>query len=88
MLIYLDQATVVRFLSGLASCAAPGSALAVSLAVHDEDVPTERVVMAANARRRAARTEPWRTILPERAQLGLLQAAGWHAEETIDAAGS
>ena len=86
VLIYLDQTTVVRFLSGLASCAAPGSTLAVSLAVHDEDQPTERVVTAANARRRAARTEPWRTILPERAQLGLLQGAGWHAEQTIDAA--
>jgi len=86
VLIYLDQATVARFLSGLASCAAPGSTLAVSLAVHDEDLPTERVVTAANARRRAARTEPWQTILPERAQLGLLQSAGWHADQTVDAA--
>jgi methyltransferase (TIGR00027 family) len=86
LLIYLDQATLTRLLSGLASCAAPGSTLAASLAVHDESLPTEPVVAAANARRRAARTEPWRTILPERAQLSLLRSAGWHTERTIDAA--
>jgi methyltransferase (TIGR00027 family) len=86
LLIYLDQPTLTRLLAGLASCAAPGSTLAASLAVHDESVATEPVVAAANARRRAGRTEPWRTILPERAQLRLLQSAGWHAEETIDAA--
>lgn len=86
LLIYLDQPTLTRLLAGLAACAAPGSTLAASLAVHDESVATEPVVVAANARRRAGRTEPWRTILPERAQLGLLQSAGWHAEETIDAA--
>ena len=86
LLIYLDQPTLTRFLSGLASCAAPGSTLAVSLAVHDEGVRTEPVVAAANARRRAGQTEPWRTILPERAQLSLLRSAGWHAERTVDAA--
>ena len=86
LLIYLDQPTLTRLLTGLAACAAPGSMLAASLAVHDESVATEPVVAAANARRRAGRTEPWRTILPERAQLGLLESAGWPAEETIDAA--
>jgi methyltransferase (TIGR00027 family) len=86
VLIYLDPDTVLGFLSQLASCAAPGSKLAASLAVHEEGLPTERVVAAANARRRAGETEPWRTILPQRAQLTLLQRAGWHAERTVDAA--
>src|SRR5450755_806398 len=86
LLIYLEQPTLARLLSGLASCAAPGSTLTASLAVHDESLPTEPVVAAANARRRAGRTEPWRTILPERAQLSLLQSTGWHAARTIDAA--
>ena len=86
VLIYLDPDTIPGFLSRLAACAAPGSRLAASLAVHEEGLPTERVVAAANARRRAGETEPWRTILPRRAQLTLLQRAGWHAERTVDAA--
>jgi len=86
VLIYLDPDTAASFLSQLAACAAPGSRLAASLAVHEEGLPTERVVAAANARRRAGETEPWRTILPQRAQLTLLQRAGWHAEHTVDAA--
>jgi methyltransferase (TIGR00027 family) len=86
VLIYLDPDTVPSFLAQLAACAAPGSRLAASLAVHEEGLPTERVVAAANARRRAGETEPWRTILPRRAQLTLLQRAGWRAERTVDAA--
>ena len=86
LLIYLDQPTITRFLGSLAAAATPGSTLAVSLAVHDEGVPTDRFVAAANARRRAARTEPWRTILPVRDQLGLLRGAGWAAERILDAA--
>ena len=86
LIIYLDQPTITRFLGSLAAAAAPGSTLAVSLAVHDEGVPTDRFVAAANARRRAARTEPWRTILPVRDQLGLLRGAGWAAERILDAA--
>jgi O-methyltransferase involved in polyketide biosynthesis len=86
VLIYLDPDTAASFLSQLAAVSGPGNRLAASLAVHEEGLPTERVVAAANARRRAGETEPWRTILPQRAHLTLLQRAGWHAERTFDAA--
>ena len=86
LLIYLDQPTITRFLASLADAAAAGSTLAASLAVHDNGVPTDTFVAAANARRRAARTEPWRTILPVRDQLSLLRGAGWDAARIVDAA--
>lgn len=86
LLIYLDRPTLTRLLTGLASCAAPGSTLAANLAVHSEGLATARVLAAANARRRAGETEPWRTILPERDQIALLRSAGWDAERVTDAA--
>ncbi|MBV9795817.1 MAG: class I SAM-dependent methyltransferase [Actinobacteria bacterium] len=86
LLIYLDQPTLIGLLSGLAACAAPGSRLAASLAIHAEDRNTAEVVAAANARRRAGETEPWRTILPRDEQLALLTQAGWQPERVLDAA--
>jgi methyltransferase (TIGR00027 family) len=86
LLVYLDQPTATRLLAGLASRAAPGSTLAVSLAVHQNGLDSMQVAAVANARRRAGRTEPWQTILPAGAHLALLQAAGWPAEQVVDAA--
>jgi methyltransferase (TIGR00027 family) len=86
LLVYLDEPTLTGLLSGLASCAAPGSTLAASLAVHAQGRATAEVVAAANARRRAAATEPWRTILPRDEQIALLARAGWRADRVFDAA--
>jgi methyltransferase (TIGR00027 family) len=86
LLVYLDEPALIRLLSGLASCAAPGSTLAASLAVHAEGLATAEVLAAANARRRTAQTEPWRTILPRDEQIALLARAGWHTDQVIDAA--
>jgi methyltransferase (TIGR00027 family) len=86
LLIYLDEPILTRLLSGLASCAAPGSTLAASLAVHAEELSTAQVVAAANARRRAGETEPWRTILPRDQQIALLARAGWSTDRVLDAA--
>ena len=86
LLIYLDEPVLTRLLSGLASCAAPGSRLAASLAVHAEGLATDQVLAAANARRRAGQTEPWRTILPRGEQIALLARAGWQTDQAVDAA--
>jgi hypothetical protein len=51
----------------------------------DDDVAAE-VVAAANARRRAAEAEPWRTILPRDQQIALLARAGWRTDRVLDAA--
>jgi methyltransferase (TIGR00027 family) len=86
VLIYLDEPVLIRLLSGLASCAAAGSTLAASLAVHAEGLASAEVLAAANARRRAGQTEPWRTILPRDEQIALLARAGWRTDQTVDAA--
>jgi len=86
LLVYLDQPTCERLLAGLRARAAPGSALAVSLAVHRDGASSDQVVAAANARRPSGRSEPWRTILSLDAHLALLGRAGWRVEQTIDAA--
>lgn len=86
LLVYLEESTCTRLLSGLRRRAAPGSTLAVSLAVHSDGMSSEQVVAAANAKRRAARTEPWRTILPVDAHLALLSAAGWDVQVAVDPA--
>jgi methyltransferase (TIGR00027 family) len=84
LLVYLDQATIRSLLAGLRSRAAAGSTLAASLAVHPEDADSRVVLARANARRRTAAAEPWRTILPAAAQLSLLAGAGWAAAEAVD----
>jgi methyltransferase (TIGR00027 family) len=86
LLVYLDQPTLTGLLTGLAASAAPGSRLVASLAVHAGDQPTAEVVAAANARRRAGESEPWRTILPREQQIALLDGAGWRVERAVDAA--
>jgi methyltransferase (TIGR00027 family) len=86
LLVYLGQPTIVRLLAGLASRAAPGSVLAASLAVHADGRNSAEVAAAANARRRAGRTEPWRTIFPVGTQLDLLRSTGWQPDQTADAA--
>jgi methyltransferase (TIGR00027 family) len=85
LLVYLDQPTCSLLLSGLRSRAAPGSTLAVSLAVHRRGVGSDQVITAANARRRSGLSEPWRTILPLDDHLALLSDAGWHVERAVDA---
>jgi methyltransferase (TIGR00027 family) len=86
LLVYLDEPTLTGLLSGLASAAAPGSTLAASLAVHAQGRATAEVVAAANAGRRAAATEPWRTILPRDEQIALLARAGWRVDRELDPA--
>src|ERR1700744_1445275 len=76
LLVYLDQPTLTGLLTGLAASAAPGSRLVASPAVHAGAQPTAEVVAAANARRRAGESEPWRTILPREQQIALLGGAG------------
>jgi len=77
LLVYLDQQVCHELLSGIASRAAPGSTLAVTLAIHASDATPAEVVAAANARRRPAAAEPWRTILTADEHLAMLAEAGW-----------
>jgi methyltransferase (TIGR00027 family) len=77
LLVYLDQQAGHNLLAGLASCAAPASELAVTLATHAADVPTAVVIADANARRRTGAAEPWRTILRADEHLAMLASAGW-----------
>jgi methyltransferase (TIGR00027 family) len=86
LLVYLDQPTTVRFLSGVRAAAADGSVLAASLSVHAEGLDSAIVVARGNARRRTASAEPWRTILPVSGQVALLARAGWEVTTTVDAA--
>jgi len=86
LLVYLDEPTTVRFLSGVRAAAADGSVLAASLAVHAEGLDSATVVARGNARRRTAAAEPWRTILPASGQASLLARAGWRITATVDAA--
>ncbi len=84
LLIYLDRHACMRLLAGAASCAAPGSALAASLATYESPAPAADVVATANARRRAGAGEPWRTILPRDEHLALLAEAGWTVTTVTD----
>ena len=86
LLVYLSQPVIVRLLAGLAARAAAGSTLAASLSVHRLGADSGRVTAAANARRATGQREPWQTILPADSHLALLDRAGWHVENTIDAA--
>jgi methyltransferase (TIGR00027 family) len=86
LLVYLDQPTIVRLLTGLRDRAHARSRLAVSLGVHADDVDNERFLAIANAKRLAGATEPWLTILPLDEHLALLTRSGWSVERTIDQA--
>jgi methyltransferase (TIGR00027 family) len=85
LLIYLDEETCSRLLAGIASRAAPGSALAVTLATHADGLDSAEVVAAANARRRAGVAEPWRTILPAGEHLAMLERSGWTVTSVVEA---
>lgn len=84
LLIYLDQQTCLRLLAALAARAAAGSRLAVSISTHADGFDSAEVVAAANARRRTAGAEPWRTILPANEHLALLARAGWTASSVTE----
>jgi methyltransferase (TIGR00027 family) len=86
LLVYLSYAECHRLLAGLAACAAPASELVATLAVHADGLDTEHVLSSANAGRRAASTEPWRTILPRQVHLEMVERAGWHIGECVDVA--
>jgi methyltransferase (TIGR00027 family) len=84
LLVYLNEQTCGQLLVGLAARAAAGSALAATLATHSSDAPSAEVVEQANARRRSAASEPWRTILPADEHLAMLGAAGWIVTSVTD----
>jgi methyltransferase (TIGR00027 family) len=82
LLVYLDRQTCAGLLAALASRAAPGSVLAVSLATHADGHDSAEVVRTANDRRQTAAAEPWQTILPVSEHLALLTDAGWQVIKT------
>jgi O-methyltransferase involved in polyketide biosynthesis len=77
LLVYLDVATCRRLLGGLAASATERSVLVATLATHADGLDSAEVIAAANARRRTADAEPWRTILPAAEHVRMLQQAGW-----------
>jgi methyltransferase (TIGR00027 family) len=84
LLVYLDREAGESLLAGLAGRAPAGSALAASLATHAPGVSSAEVAAAANARRRTADAEPWRTILPRDEYLAMMAAAGWSVTAVAD----
>jgi methyltransferase (TIGR00027 family) len=88
LLVYLDQEAFIGLLSAAGSRAGDGSTLAVSLVTHREGLDSARVVAVANARRPNGAAEPWRTIMPETAQLSLLTRAGWSVTAAVSDAAS
>jgi len=77
LLVYLDEAIIRSVLGTLHDRSGRGSHLVASLATHPDGIDSRRAVEIANARRKASRTEPWRTILPRAGQLALLADCGW-----------
>ncbi len=86
VLVYLDKKTLKTLFAQLRACAPSKSTLAASLATHSPDVASDKVIAVANSRRRAAETEPWRTILPAAAHLQLFEETGWSVKSAVDAA--
>ncbi len=86
LLVYLDRATGDALLTGLRSRAAAGSVLVASLALHPPGVDSARAVEVANARRRNASDEPWRTILPADVYRAAIESCGWTVDRCADAA--
>jgi methyltransferase (TIGR00027 family) len=80
LLIYLDQAVILRLLAGLRSRAAEASSLAASVGTHPVGLDSRQVAAALNSGRRHGDTEPWLTVMPVPAWLQLLAGAGWRAE--------
>ena len=86
LLVYFDRTTGDALVSGLRSRAAPGSTLVASLATHTPGVESARAVEVANARRRDASREPWRTILPADVYREVIGQCGWRVDQFVDAA--
>jgi methyltransferase (TIGR00027 family) len=93
LLVYLEPEVIVALLTGLRSrCTATATAAAVTdtttlvatLAVHPRGLGSPAVVAAANARRRNATAEPWRTILPVDEHLDLVNRSGWSMVDALD----
>jgi methyltransferase (TIGR00027 family) len=85
LVIYLEADEIVELLRALGGRAAAGSELAISMAVHADELQSAAVVRAANTRRLSSgRREPWRTILPAAEHLELLHRAGWRERRAID----
>jgi methyltransferase (TIGR00027 family) len=84
LLIYLDEPACRRLLAGSAAATAAGSVLAATISIYDSQAPRAEVIAAANAPRRAARSEPWRTILPVDEYLALLAGSGWTVTGCVD----
>jgi methyltransferase (TIGR00027 family) len=84
LLIYLDQAVILRLLAGLRSRAAEASTLAASVGTHPVGLDSRQVAAALNSGRRHGDSEPWLTVMPVPAWLRLLAEAGWRAEEQGD----
>jgi len=85
LLVYLDRTTGDTLLTGLASRAAAGSTLVVSLATHSPGVDSAHAVEIANARRANSVDEPWCTILPAEEHLAGFPACGWNVQQVVDA---
>jgi len=85
LLVYLDRATGEDLLSGLRQRGASGSRLVASLAAHPPGIDSARAVEVANARRRDASREPWRTILPAGTYVNAIAATGWRVAQFVDA---
>ena len=84
LLIYLEPDAGAALLRGVRARAAPGSALAASLAVHPEGVDSALATTRANAGRPRAQAEPWRTIMSPSAHLELVERSGWRVAEAVD----
>ena len=84
LLVYLEPEAGVDLLRAVRSRAAPGSALAASLAVHPEGLDSDRVTTGANAARARGESEPWRTILPRSDHLDLVARSGWSVVDLTD----
>jgi methyltransferase (TIGR00027 family) len=84
LLVYLDQSTIIDLLVGVRARAVDGSRLTASLAVHADGLDSDLVLELANAARRTAAAEPWRTILPASAHRELVSRAGWSMISAVD----
>ncbi|HEY1487966.1 MAG TPA: SAM-dependent methyltransferase [Micromonosporaceae bacterium] len=86
LLIYLDRATGAHLLTSLRARATAGSTLVASLALHPPGVDPEYAVAVANAGRRNAADEPWRTLMTAAGYVDALRACGWQVHTRVDPA--
>lgn len=84
VLVYLERESIIDLLAQARFRSAGASRLVSSIAIHQPGLSTEKVLEAANARRRGATSEPWRTIVPIDQHLELIETAGWKVDEVID----